>query len=122
MYPAELRDELLAKLLSFSGSPQRWKDQTPFGEIVLSEGCKFLREKEEFKWLFDLINSHQSRLKNEEFQEWITTRISDNEFIVTCTDGDDQTFATQKIQYSALPLDTLKIWLVEGVYLLPSEY
>lgn len=99
----ELRKELSVKLLSFSGSPQRWKDQTPFGEIVLSEGCKFLREKEEF-------------------QEWITTRVSDNEFLVTCTDGDDETFATEKIQYSALPLDTLKIWLVEGVYLLPIEY
>ena len=118
----ELHEELSAKLLSFSGSPQRWNDQTPFGEIVLSEGCKFLREREEFKWLFDLIQSHQSRLKNEEFQEWIATRVSDNEFLVTCTDGDDETFATQKIQYSAFPLDVLKIWLVEGVYLLPSEY
>lgn len=119
---ANLRDEFSAQILSFTGSTKRWKDQTPFGEIVLSEGCKFLREREESKWLFDLMQSHQTHLKDEEFQEWITERISEKEFMVTCTDGDDKTFATQKIQYSALPLDELKIWLVEGVYLLPSEY
>ena len=118
----KIEEELLARLSSFTGSTKRWKDQTPFGEILLSEGCKFLREREESKWLFDLMQSHQTHLNNEEFQEWITERISEKEFMVTCTDGDDKTFATQKIQYSALPLDELKIWLVEGVYILPSEY
>ena len=116
------KPDILAHLSNFTGSTNRWKDQTPFGEIVLSEGCKFLREREESKWLFDLMESHQIKLQNEEFLEWIIERISDGEFNITCTDGDERVFATQKIQYSALTIDELKIWRSDGVYLLPSEY
>lgn len=110
------------KLSTFTGSTKRWKDQTPFGAIVLSEGCKFLRERDESKWLFDLMQSQQIKLENEEFLEWVIERVSGSEFKVTCTDGDERTFANEKIRYSDLPLDELKVWLVEGVYILPSEY
>lgn len=114
--------EMMNELPYFSGTIQMWEHRTPFGRLTLTDGCNYVRQKAESRWLFDLIQSYQPQLRGEEFQTWTLERVSDMKFMVTCTDGNDRTLVTQSIQFSDFPLQSITIWLVDGVCLLPSEY
>ena len=119
----EIRNEITANLPYFTGTIQTWEHRTPFGKLILTDGCNYIRKEAQSRWLFDLIQSYQPRLKGEEFQTWTLEKVSDTKFLVTCTDGDERTLITQKIQYSDFPLNSITFWVVDGMTcLLPSEY
>lgn len=117
----KLQQEILAQLPYFTGSEQMWEHNTPIGKLLLTDGCNFVREKCEARWLFDLIQSHQPKLKKESFQTWTIEKIIDIKFLVTCTDGDETTLVAQQI-HSDFPLNSLTVWLSEDTCLLLSEY
>lgn len=114
--------EMMENLPYFSGTIQMWEHRTPFERLTLTDGCNYVRQKAESRWLFDIIQSYQLQLRSEEFQTWTLERVSDMKFMVTCTDGNDRTLVTQSIQFSDFPLNSITIWLVDGICLLPSEY
>lgn len=118
----EIRTEILNALPYFTGTMQMWEHRTPFGKLTLTDGCNFIRQKAECKWLFDLIQSHQPSVKQEEFQVWKLEKVNDMNFLITCEDGDDNTLLTQKIPFSDFPLNGITVWLADGICLLPSEY
>jgi hypothetical protein len=66
----QLKVEILEALPQFTGSEQLWEHRTFAGSIYLTDGCNFLRNKAKCRWIFDLIFSYQSKLKNEDFQSW----------------------------------------------------
>jgi len=94
--------------------------------IKLTDGCAFVREQCKAYWLFDAILSYQCdpRLRNVKFQIWILQRLKkDLSWELTCKeDTGKKPIITQIIEFSDFPLDSIRIWLIDNVCLLPSEY
>jgi hypothetical protein len=108
-------------LNQFRGSEFLYEHKMVTGsKLNLTEGCHFVCETFASYWLFDLIGSHQDKLKNEHFQVWKLAKYKD-EALITCEDGDGKWLESQEIPYTDFPFD-ISIWLVEGTCLLPSEY
>ncbi len=121
----QLKEEILITLPQFTGTEQIWQHRTFAGSIYLTDGCNYLRDKAQCRWLFDLIFSFQPMLKNEDFQCWKLVRQKDNEFEIKCQDDDENTLVSQHIPFSDFVLDELTIWIIRDgslVCLLPSEY
>jgi len=117
-------DELEQALRQFTGTEEYHRHW--LGRITFTEGVHFLAEKAGAFWLIDLIASHQDRrLSNEEFQIWALTVNRDKRpmAMATCqADTDEPILRKQKIEYTDFPLPTIKLWLIKGVLMLPSEY
>ncbi len=96
----------------------------PFSSFVYTDGVKALAMDCEAYWLIDLVISHQlaPRVRAETFQVWKLERVEEDAFKVVATDGNDKVIATQQIPYSDFPYDSGKVWLMDGVLMLPSEY
>jgi hypothetical protein len=94
--------------------------------LLLTDGCSFVREQCKAHWLFDAILSYQSdeRLRNVKFQIWILQRLKkDLSWEIKCfEDTGKKPIITQIIEFSDFPLDSIKIWVIDNVCLLPSEY
>lgn len=94
--------------------------------LVLTGGVKDVAEKLSCFWFLDIIASYQiePKFRKEEFQVWILKRVKEgeDEFLVTCEDGNDNIVGTQKIPFSDFPHDLLTLWMVDKTILLPSEY
>lgn len=118
----ELKNEITANLPYFTGTEQLWEHKTFYGKLMLTDGCNYIREKAQCRWLFDLIKSYQPKLKSEEFQKWVLERVSDMDFLVTCDDGDNNILVRQKIPFSDFPLNGITVWKVDEVVMLPREY
>jgi len=118
----ELAQEMTKDLPHFSGSEQMWEHRTFAGKMLLTDGANYIREKAEARWLFDIIHSYQPQLRNQEFQVWTLEKVNDTAFIVTCTDGNSIKLISQKISFSDFPLNSITLWKVNEVVLLPSEY
>jgi hypothetical protein len=117
-------DALERDLVQFCGTENWWKHWT--GRITFTDGVKFLAEKAGAFWLIDLVASHQTaRLRQEEFQVWILTvdRSKTPMAVATCqADTDEPLLVKQEIEYTDFPLPLIKLWLVDGVLMLPGEY
>lgn len=120
------KQEILDELAQFRGT-ERYHEHIMFGygSIILTDGIAWLRERCKCYWLLDLILSAQrieEKLHGEDFQEWELRKLEDETWKVTCDDGNDNELVRQDISFSDMPLDEIKIWLIDGVCLLPSEY
>ena len=123
----ETRDDLVCSLSQFTGTENHYRHWTR--RIVHTDGVQYLAETAGAYWLVDLIASHQTpRLRAEEFQVWtLTVDHSDPRprymAIAECrADTDAPILARQKIEYTDFPLDEIKLYLCDGVLMLPSEY
>ena len=94
--------------------------------IILTDGCKYIRDECKAYWLFDAILSYQCDkiLKDVNFQIWELKQLKlDLTWQLTCReDTRKKPLIRQSIQYSDFPLDYVKIWVIDKVALLPSEY
>jgi len=123
MEATEIREELK----QFHGTAEYHKHLFPGrSPILLTEGCKFIRDESKAYWLFDAILSYQAsrELKNVNFQVWELKQLrKDLTWQLTCReDTGKKPLITQSIEYSDFPLDYIKIWVIDKVALLPSEY
>jgi hypothetical protein len=116
--------ELECDLAQFCGTENWWRHWT--GRITFTDGVKYLAEKAGAFWLIDLVASHQTaRLRREEFQVWILAVDRDRApmAVATCqADTDTTVLVRQEIEYTDFPLPSIKLWLVDGVLMLPGEY
>ncbi|MFZ2338748.1 MAG: DUF6876 family protein [Bacteroidales bacterium] len=94
--------------------------------IILTDGCKFIRDQCNAYWLFDAILSYQCdyRLSGINFQIWeLRQQKKDLTWLLTCrADKGKKTLINQSVEYSDFPLDHIKLWVIDKVALLPSEY
>lgn len=118
----ELAQEMTNDLPYFSGSEQMWEHRSIGGRMYLTDGANYVREKGQARWLFDIIHSYQPQLRSQQFQVWTLEKVNDTAFIVTCTDGNSLKLVSQKISFSDFPLNSITLWKVDEVVLLPSEY
>ena len=115
------------ELKQFHGTTQYHKHLFP-GKfpIILTDGCNYVREECKAYWLFDAILSYQAdkALRGVNFQVWELRQLKkDLTWQLTCrADTDKKPLITQVIEYSDFPIDYIKIWVIDNVALLPSEY
>jgi hypothetical protein len=114
-------------LNQFHGTDQYYKHLFPGkSPLLITEGCRYVRDKCNAYWLFDALLSYQSNeaLKNINFQVWEFRRLKkDLSWVLICRqDSDKRPIITQFIEFSDFPLDSIKIWVIDNVALLPSEY
>ena len=97
------------------------------GNFYLTDGAKFLADKAECFWLFDLYWSHIMSItpKDNEFTVLKMT-VKDSKASVVIEDGNDNAIAGQEIEYTDFPLPSMTLyccWYGEGwVAMLPGEY
>jgi len=119
--------EIKEELKQFHGTTEYHKHLFPGkSPILLTDGCKYIRDVCKAYWLFDAILSYQCEkiLKDVNFQIWELKQLRlDLTWLLTCReDTDRKPLIRQSIEYSDFPLDYIKIWVIDKVALLPSEY
>ena len=93
----------------------------PFG-IMYTDGILAMAEKYKAYWLIDAVASYQGKMKKEPFQIW-TIHTSKNMAVLKMkTDTDQLPLVLQKIPFTDFPTGSLKMYLADGVLMLPSEY
>lgn len=108
------------ELAHFIGSEQQHRYRT----LMLTDGAKYLLDNGA-GWICDVVWSYQpeKKFKQEPFQSWkFTTNLEKHECVVICTDGNDTTLATQHVPYTDLQVKEIKLYLIDGLLLLNSEY
>jgi hypothetical protein len=115
------------ELKMFRGTTEYHKHLFPGkSPIILTDGCKYIRDECKAYWLFDAILSYQCDkiLRDIKFQVWELKRLKvDLSWQLTCReDTGKKPLISQSIEFSDFPLDYIKIWLIDKVTLLPSEY
>ena len=93
--------------------------------ILLTDGCRWVKETLNSHWLFDaiLIYQNDKRLKGVNFQLWeLRQSKKDLSWLLTCSeDSGQKPLISQKIEFSDFPLDYIKLYVICGIALLPSE-
>jgi hypothetical protein len=115
------------ELSQFHGTAEYHKHLFPGkSPILLTDGCKYVRDACNAYWLFDAILSYQCEriLRDVGFQIWELKRLKkDLSWLLTCReDSDKRPIISQTIEFSDFPLDYIRIWVIGKVALLPSEY
>ena len=93
--------------------------------IQLTDGCAFIRDECKAWWLFDAILSYQYEkiLRHINFQLWeLRQSKKDLSWLLTCReDSNLKPLISQVIEFSDFPLDYIKLYVIQGIVLLPSE-
>jgi len=114
--------ELRTELGQFIGTENHYKYM--FG-LVLTDGAKYLAERAGCFWLLDIIASYR---RKEPFQVWelkVNRNHAENEPMAVVTmkeDTNEPELVRQEIPYTDFPMDSVKLFLIDNVILLPSEY
>ena len=114
------RPETLPGLRHFTGTENYFKVMMGY---KLTDGVKHVCETAGAYWLTDVIISHAMAHKNQDMLA-CTLKVFDatNSANFTMTDGDDNVLAAQEIEYTDFPAQSITLWVVDGVIMLPSEY
>jgi hypothetical protein len=115
------------ELKEFHGTEEYHKHLFPGrSPILLTDGCEYVRDVCNAYWLFDSILIYQDHkaLRDVNFQIWELKQLRlDFSWQLTCRpDTREKPLIKQSIQFSDFPLDYIKIWVIDKVALLPSEY
>ena len=104
------------ELDQFTGTENYWRHWLG-GKFT--DGVKYLADKAGAHWLLDAIFSYH---RPEPFQVW-TLKVKDSQAVLTMQeDTDTPVKVKQKIKYTDFSLDEVKLYLIDGILLLPSEY
>lgn len=118
--------QIIKALRKFTGTEQYHKHLLPGkSPIMLTDGCDFIRNECKAWWLFDAILSYQCEktLRNVNFQLWeLRQSKKDLSWLLTCReDSILKPLISQFIEFSDFPLEYIKLYVIQGVALLPSE-
>jgi hypothetical protein len=93
------------------------------GYPVITDGVQALAEAAGCYWILDIIGSYQHVKKlDKAFQVWTLAVDLVNCTAVVCGLNDTKLIITQEISYTDFPLEKLKLFLMDGVILLPTEH
>lgn len=110
-----------SNLRGFSGSELFYKH--PIGNILYTDGVKYIADKYGAYWLIDAVGSYQSgRIRSIPFQIW---ELHSHNGLAVLTMKEDRPFipvVRQNISFTDFPTGRLKLYLVNGTLMLPSEY
>lgn len=108
----------------FTGTSQYYRHW--LNRFVLTDGVHYICNYGG-AWIVDAIASHQTKelLSDpmlQEFQFWKLRVNMDRSAVLTCLRDTDDVMLTQEIEYTDFALDEVRLYLVEGILMLPSEY
>jgi hypothetical protein len=111
-------------LQQFTGTMQYHRHWTG---LLFTDGVAYMAEKGGAFWLIDVIASYQ---RKEPFQVWqlhvnkaAVRENGDPMAVVTMIEDTGQPeIVRQEIPYTDFPLPEIKLYLIDNVLLLPSEY
>jgi len=104
----------------FTGT-QKWY-KTAFNEFYYTDGIYYLAKKYQAYWLLDIILSHQGEIRQLPFQIW-EIWSQDNQAVVTMREDDGEPMRVrQDINFTDFPDGYMKLYLIDKILLLPSEY
>jgi len=116
--------KLETSLAMFTGTGAYYKFSI-ISHLKLTDGVKWLCDEAGAYWLMDIIASYQQKCNKDEmlrdFQIW-TLKVENSKGKVICERDTDDVAITQKIPYIDFPLAEIKLYCINGVILLPSEY
>ncbi len=109
-------------LSQFTGTQQYYRHWLKL--LVFTDGIKYLAENTNSFWLLDVIASFQHKLNSKyPFQLWELKVNEDKTATVTMKeDSNTETIVKQELEYTDFPFDYQKIYCIDNVVLLPSEY
>jgi hypothetical protein len=113
-------EEIQENLGMFTGTEHYYKHLG----IMITDGVKYLAESAGAYWFVDLISSYQfsPEVKDEKFQVYKLEVKADKSAIVEISDGNFNILITQEIEYTDFPLVEIKLYCIDKICLLPSEY
>jgi len=123
MKPMKSIEEILDIINNSTGTESYHKFSPIPGFPVITDGVLVLAEAADCYWLLDIIGSYQSNSKlDKAFQVWtLKVNTEDNSAFIRGY-NDTTLIVTQKIPYTDFPPGEVKLYLIDGVILLPSEY
>jgi hypothetical protein len=121
-----------AFLAQFYGSDHLYRHALSRGRVQYTDGVAEMAERFGSYWIIDLIASHQlsAKVRAEEFQHWVIRRDPRGSaawaFVTDGNDGEDgphlhSAIAQQRIPYTDLPVPELRLYLENGILMLPGE-
>jgi hypothetical protein len=119
-------NELAATLAGFTGTMEHYRHWT--GHLVYTDGVKFLAENAGHGayWLLDAIASYQPECQKDamlrDFQVWTLTVAPNKSAVLKCERDTNDVALTQTIEFTDSPLPEIKLYVQNGVLMLPSEY
>jgi hypothetical protein len=113
MTPEEIQDGLL----QFHGTENYYQ----YMGFVYTEGVAYMTESCKSYWLLDIVSSYLGRLRGEQFVV-VKLVVNERSAVVTFDDGNGNLLIKQAIEYTDFPLPEMKLFLCNGVLMLPSEY
>jgi len=95
-----------------------------YGDVHFSDGIKYLTEVFKFNWFLSLIEANTTnndKVKDENFKVYKFTKFEDSSAIVEITNYSGELLDEQKIGITDFPLDSLTIYCIDRLMLLPTE-
>ena len=93
------------------------------GYPVVTDGVIKLAEDAGCYWLLDAIGSYQTDKRLDPyFQVWVLEVNREKSSGIVCGFNDTELIVSQEIPYTDFPLNELKLFLMDGVILLPTEH
>ena len=106
-----------------NGSDAYHKYSPILGYPVATDGVIALAEAAGCYWLLEIIGSYQTNKQlDPHFQVWTLVVNPDRKNGVVNGFNDKTLIISQDIQYTDFPIDEVKLYLMDGIILLPSEY
>jgi hypothetical protein len=117
------KQEIL-EIIRHSIGTEKYHKYSPFPAYpVITDGVKAVAEAAGCYWLLDIIGSCQGRWKklDPRFQVWKLVVRKDKTASVRAY-NDTKHVRSQKVEFTDFPMEELKLYLIDGVILLPNEY
>lgn len=117
------KQEIL-NILNHSNGLDMYHRFSPFpGFPVATDGVIALAEAAGCFWLLDIIGSYQTDKRlDQSFQVWKLEVNLEKCSAVVQGFNDTELIITQEIPFTDFPLEEVKLYLMNGIILLPSEY
>jgi len=117
------KKEILEIISHANGTEAYHKFSSLSNYPVVTDGVLALAEVAECFWLLDIIGSYQEDERlDPHFQVWTLVVNLENDTAAVNGFNDKTLIISQSIPSTNFPLDAVKLFLMDGVILLPSEH
>jgi len=115
--------EISSTLRGFTGTMEYHSLGNLFPSLVLTDGAAFLA-KEIAGWLVtDIAAVYQCKYRQIPFQVWELKKKEDGTAVLTMKEDSGQPVKYRQVyEWVDFPLNEIKLYVIDGVMLLPSEY
>jgi hypothetical protein len=113
-----------ADLRQFTGS-EHWYGHGLVGNVLFTDGAKYLADQAGAYWLLDeiaLAQRYEKKVAGETFQVWKLIVGPGHTATLTCDDGNNNVVFTKRIEFTDFPLPEVTLYFTDNTILLPSEY